>query len=74
MARGDDDTLGPNGKGGRDGGHGRCSTGGSEPRSASVVRDLFAEPLVRAVGVDFFTRMAEGELDFAEIGGRVETG
>ena len=31
--------------------------------SDAVVNDQFAEPLVRAVGVDFFTRMAGGDLD-----------
>ncbi|BBZ65961.1 putative S-adenosyl-L-methionine-dependent methyltransferase [Mycolicibacterium insubricum] len=29
----------------------------------AVIDDRFAEPLVRAVGVDFFSRMAAGELD-----------
>ncbi|BBZ10403.1 SAM-dependent methyltransferase [Mycobacterium branderi] len=29
----------------------------------ALINDQFAEPLVRAVGVDFFTRMASGELD-----------
>lgn len=29
----------------------------------ALVNDQFAEPLVRAVGVDFFVRMASGELD-----------
>src|SRR6059058_6069686 len=29
----------------------------------AVAHDQFAKPLVRAVGVDFFTRMASGELD-----------
>ena len=28
-----------------------------------LIDDPFAEPLVRAVGVDFFTRIASGELD-----------
>ncbi len=28
-----------------------------------LINDPFAEPLVRAVGVDFFTRLATGELD-----------
>lgn len=32
-----------------------------------LVNDQFAEPLVRAVGVDFFARMASGELDPEEI-------
>ncbi len=32
-----------------------------------VINDPFAEPLVRAVGVDFFTRLATGELDPTEV-------
>lgn len=32
-----------------------------------VIRDPFAEPLVRAVGVDFFTRWAAGELAAADV-------
>ena len=32
-----------------------------------VINDPFAEPLVRAVGVDFFTRLATGELDPSEV-------
>ncbi len=31
-----------------------------------LIDDPFAEPLVRAVGMDFFTRIATGELDPAE--------
>jgi O-methyltransferase involved in polyketide biosynthesis len=31
------------------------------------INDPFAEPLVRAVGVDFFTRIASGELDVARV-------
>lgn len=34
-----------------------------------LINDPFAEPLVRAVGVDFFTRLASGELDPAEVDG-----
>jgi len=34
----------------------------------AVINDPFAEPLVRAVGLDFFTRMAAGEVDFADVG------
>lgn len=34
-----------------------------------MIDDPFAEPLVRAVGLDLFTRLASGELDFAEVGG-----
>lgn len=33
----------------------------------ALINDPFAEPLVRAVGVDFFTRLASGELDPAEV-------
>src|ERR1700710_1604940 len=33
----------------------------------SLIDDRFAEPLVRAVGVDFFTRWATGELDAADL-------
>ena len=32
-----------------------------------VINDPFAEPLVRAVGVDFFTRLASGELTIADL-------
>jgi methyltransferase (TIGR00027 family) len=39
-----------------------------------LIDDPFAEPLVRAVGVDFFTRLATGELDPAEVDGGVEWG
>lgn len=35
--------------------------------AAKVATDQFAEPLVRAVGVDFFTKMAGGELDGADL-------
>ncbi|MGZ4585453.1 MAG: class I SAM-dependent methyltransferase [Mycobacterium sp.] len=33
----------------------------------ALIDDRFAEPLVRAVGVDFFTRWANGELDSADV-------
>ena len=36
-----------------------------------VINDRFAEPLVRAVGLDLFTRVASGETDFADIDGGV---
>jgi methyltransferase (TIGR00027 family) len=32
-----------------------------------LIDDPFAEPLVRAVGVDFFTRLASGELEPSEV-------
>ncbi|MEB3021345.1 class I SAM-dependent methyltransferase [[Mycobacterium] crassicus] len=31
-----------------------------------LIDDPFAAPLVRAVGIDFFTRMVDGEVDFAD--------
>ena len=34
-----------------------------DPRG--LINDPFAEPLVRAVGLDFFTKMMDGELDFS---------
>jgi methyltransferase (TIGR00027 family) len=39
-----------------------------------LINDPFAEPLVRAVGVDFFTRLASGELSPAEIDDNGEWG
>ncbi|UXA05955.1 SAM-dependent methyltransferase [Mycobacterium sp. SMC-2] len=36
-------------------------------RPQPVVTDDFAEPLVRAVGLDVFTRLASGELDAADL-------
>ncbi|OBK15246.1 SAM-dependent methyltransferase [Mycobacterium asiaticum] len=38
-------------------------TGGA----GAVATDKFAEPLVRAVGVDFFSRLASGDLDLADL-------
>lgn len=35
----------------------------------AVIDDPFAEPLVRAVGVDFFTRLASGDLTAADLDG-----
>jgi methyltransferase (TIGR00027 family) len=35
----------------------------------ALINDPFAEPLVRAIGVDFFTRLASGELDPDEVDG-----
>ena len=39
-----------------------------------LINDPFAEPLVRAVGVDFFTRLASGELDAADVDDGSELG
>jgi methyltransferase (TIGR00027 family) len=36
-------------------------------RPDPVINDPFAGPLVRAVGLDLFTRVASGELDFADV-------
>jgi methyltransferase (TIGR00027 family) len=36
-------------------------------RPDAVINDPFAEPLVRAVGLDLFTRVASGELDFVDV-------
>ena len=32
-----------------------------------LINDPFAEPLVRAVGVEFFTRLLDGDIDAAEV-------
>jgi methyltransferase (TIGR00027 family) len=42
--------------------------------SDPLINDPFAEPLVRAVGVDFFTRVASGELNPAEVDDNGEWG
>ena len=39
-----------------------------------LINDPFAEPLVRAVGVDFFTRLVAGELDATEVDDNGEWG
>jgi O-methyltransferase involved in polyketide biosynthesis len=36
-------------------------------REQPVINDPFAEPLVRAVGLDVFNRVAAGELDFDQV-------
>jgi methyltransferase (TIGR00027 family) len=40
----------------------------------ALIDDPFAEPLVRAVGVDFFTRLVSGELDPVEADGGAQFG
>jgi methyltransferase (TIGR00027 family) len=40
----------------------------------ALIDDPFAEPLVRAVGVEFFTRLVTGELDPAEVDGGASFG
>lgn len=43
------------------------ASGRARATRAALIDDRFAEPLVRAVGVDFFTRWAAGELDSADV-------
>jgi len=43
------------------------ASGRARATKAELIDDPFAEPLVRAVGVDFFTRWATGELDSADV-------
>ncbi len=46
-----------------------------DPHGAgAVATDSFAEPLVRAVGVDFFAKLASGELDLADLDEETATG
>ncbi|OBK24595.1 SAM-dependent methyltransferase [Mycobacterium asiaticum] len=46
-----------------------------DPQGAgAVATDSFAEPLVRAVGVDFFSRLASGELDLTDLDEETATG
>ena len=43
------------------------AAGRARATRAALIDDRFAESLVRAVGVDFFTRWAAGELDSADV-------
>lgn len=43
------------------------AAGRARAAAAGLIDDRFAEPLVRAVGIDFFTRWAVGELDSADV-------
>jgi methyltransferase (TIGR00027 family) len=43
------------------------ASGRARATRAALIDDPFAEPLVRAVGVDFLTRWATGELDSADV-------
>lgn len=43
------------------------AAGRARATRAGLIDDPFAEPLVAAVGIDFFTRWAAGELDSAEV-------
>jgi methyltransferase (TIGR00027 family) len=43
------------------------AAGRARATRANLINDHFAEPLVRAVGIDFFTRWATGELAAADV-------
>lgn len=43
------------------------AAGRARATRTGLIDDPFAEPLVRAVGVDFFTRWAAGELDASDV-------
>jgi methyltransferase (TIGR00027 family) len=43
------------------------ASGRARATRAALIDDRFAEPLVRAVGIDFFTRWATGELESADV-------
>jgi methyltransferase (TIGR00027 family) len=43
------------------------ASGRARATRAALIDDRFAEPLVRAVGVDFFTKWAAGELESADV-------
>ena len=43
------------------------AAGRARATRSALIDDPFAEPLVRAVGVDFFTRWARGELDSTDV-------
>jgi methyltransferase (TIGR00027 family) len=43
------------------------ASGRARATRSALIDDRFAEPLVRAVGVDFFTRWATGELESADV-------
>jgi methyltransferase (TIGR00027 family) len=43
------------------------ASGRARATRGALIEDRFAEPLVRAVGIDFFTRWAIGELDTVDV-------
>lgn len=45
-----------------------CARAVAGRQTNPIVNDPFAEPLVRAVGVELFARLASGELEFSDIG------
>ncbi|GAB7141651.1 SAM-dependent methyltransferase [Mycobacterium riyadhense] len=47
-----------------------CARAVASRQTNPIINDPFAEPLVRAAGVDLFARLACGQLEFADIGSR----
>lgn len=66
MARTDSDTWGPATSVGTTAT--LVATARALANRAGLISDPFAEPLVRAVGVDFFTKVATGELALSDLG------
>jgi len=66
MARTDDDTWGPATSVGTTAT--LVATARALATRARLINDPLAEPLVRAVGIDFFTRVASGERALSELG------
>jgi methyltransferase (TIGR00027 family) len=68
MARTDDDTWDLTSSVGATATMVAAARAAASRRPHPVMDDPFAEPLVRAVGLDLFTRVATGEMDFADAG------
>lgn len=71
MARGDDDSWDLTNSVGATATMVAAARAAASRRRAPVVWDPFAEPLVRAVGVDLFVRLASGELDDVDAAGNL---
>jgi methyltransferase (TIGR00027 family) len=69
MARADDDTWDLASSVGATATMVAAARAAASRRPHPVVHDEFAEPLVRAVGLDLFTRIAAGELDALDVDG-----
>ncbi|OSC40919.1 SAM-dependent methyltransferase [Mycobacterium decipiens] len=68
MVRADDDTWDLAGSVGATATMVAAARAAATRRASPVITDPFAEPLVRAVGLDLFTRVAAGDADLDEIG------
>ncbi|GFG74822.1 SAM-dependent methyltransferase [Mycobacterium botniense] len=71
MARTEDDSWDPASSVGATATMVAAARAAASRRPQPVISDPFAEPLVRAVGVDVFTRVAAGELQDASVDGGV---